>query len=177
MSSRAARNSHGPTTLSITIVRLAATISHSHYPNGDRAALKRWSPGQPIPLAFYRLWLRYLNEDLPPESQADTWMLIAWGLALSGGDAHKPEQPLGKALAEAQFAEGRLERLLSSPDALRGELFMAMVRFLAAKQVPFDWTTAAEYLLTRDSDARDRLHRRIARGYYRHLSMLTSTRE
>ncbi|MFN3629826.1 MAG: type I-E CRISPR-associated protein Cse2/CasB, partial [Casimicrobiaceae bacterium] len=45
-------------TLASIVGRLAHAIGEAHYPNGDRAALRRWAPGQPLPLAFYRLWLR-----------------------------------------------------------------------------------------------------------------------
>lgn len=165
-----ATESPAPTpTLASRIGTLAGVIGHAHYPNGDRAALKRWAPGQTVPLAFYRLWLRHLGEELPAESQQQSWMLLAWGLALCGAHAHRVDLPLGQALAEARYADARLERLLSAPAELRPELFMALTRFLAAKDAAFNWTEAAEYLLARDTDARERSHRRIAQSFYRHL--------
>ena len=155
--------------LSALMSKLAGILGSTHFPNADRAALKRWAPGQPIPLAFYRLWLRQVGDDLPPESQTEDWMTIVWGLALSGG-SHDPKRPLGQALAESGFSEGRLERMLSAPDDLRRELFMSAVRFLAAKDERFDWTEALRFLLTRDADRREIVHRRIAQAYYKHLT-------
>lgn len=149
--------------------RLAHAIAAEHYPNGDRAALRRWAFGQPLPLAFYRLWLRQIDGDLPPEAATDAWMLLAWSLATMGAQSHAPERPWGQALAEGGFAEGRLERLLSAPEDVRPELFMAAVRFLAAKGERFDLTEAARFLLTSDADKREAVHRRIAQAYYRHL--------
>lgn len=156
---------------------LAGEIGSSRYPNGERASLKRWAPGQPIPLAFYRLWLRYMDSDLPEESQTEAWMTLAWGLAMSGEASHDPKRPLGQALAESGFSEGRLERLLSAPDDVRIEIFMSAVRFLAAKGERFDWREAAQFVLTRDADKREAVHRRIAAAYFRHLPQEPKTKE
>jgi CRISPR system Cascade subunit CasB len=154
--------------LATQVARLVGVIGSLHYPSGDRAALRRWAPGQPAPLAFYRLWLRHLDSELPPTMQLDAWVALTWAIATLGADAHAPKRPLGQALAESQFAEGRLERLLSAPDDVRLELFMSAVRFLAAKGERFDLTEAASFLLTHDPAKREALHRRIAAAYYRH---------
>ncbi len=153
--------------LAAAIARLAGVIGSAHYPTGERAALRRWAPGQPVPLAFYRLWLRYLERGLPPESQTTPWMALVWGLATCGEGCHDPHRPWGQALAESEFAEGRLERLLSAPEDVRLELFMSAIRFLAAKGERFNWVEVAEYLLTHDPDKRERLNRRIATAFYR----------
>jgi len=155
--------------LASTVGRLAQAIGAEYFPNGDRAALRRWAPGQPLPLAFYRLWLRQIDADLPAEAATQAWMLLAWSLATLGADGHAPGRPWGQALAESGFAEGRLERLLSAPDDVRPDLFMAAVRFLAAKGERFDLTEAARFLLTADADKREAIHRRIAQAFYRHL--------
>ncbi len=164
-------------TLGSRIGKLAGVIGASRYPSGDRASLKRWAPGQLIPLAFYRLWLRHMDGDLPEESQTEAWMTLAWGLAVCGEASHDPKRPLGQALAESGFAEGRLERLLSAPDDVRIELFMSAVRFLAAKGERFDWRDAAQFVLTRDPDKREAIHRRIAAAYFRHLPQETQAKE
>lgn len=156
-------------TLASDIVRLAGAIGAPHYPNGERAALRRWAPGQPVPLAFYRLWLRHLGHELPPEHQTVAWMTLAWGIATCGAGCHDPRRPLGQALAESRFSEGRLERLLSAPDDVRPDLFVSAMRFLAAQGERFDWHDAARFLLTTDADKRESLHRRIAGHYYHHL--------
>jgi CRISPR system Cascade subunit CasB len=154
--------------LAAQVARLAGVIGSPHYPSGDRAALRRWAPGQPLPLAFYRLWLRHLDSELPSPAQLEGWMALTWAIATLGGDSHAPKRPLGQALAESRFAEGRLERLLSAPDDVRIELFTSAVRFLAAKGERFDLIEAARFVLTHDADKREALHRRIAAAYYRH---------
>jgi CRISPR system Cascade subunit CasB len=154
--------------LGARVAQMAAIIGAEHYPNGERAALRRWSLEQPIPLAFYRLWLRHLGDDLPPEFQTPAWMTIAWGLATLGKEGHDPRRPLGQALAESKFSEGRLEQLLSAPEDIRPDLFMSAVRFLAAKGERFDWRDGAAFLLTQDNEQRQRLNHRIAAAFYRH---------
>jgi CRISPR system Cascade subunit CasB len=156
--------------LATQVARLAGVIGSPHYPNGDRAALRRWAPGQPLPLAFYRLWLRHLDSELPPQAQLDGWMALTWVIATLGADAHAPKRSMGLALAESQFSEARLERLLSAPDDVRLDLFMSAIRLLAAKGERFDLTEAARFLLTADPAKREPLHRRIAADYYRHAN-------
>lgn len=96
-------------------------------------------------------------------------MLLSWGLALCGAGAHRPDRPLGKALAQAGYSEMRVERLLGAANELRPELFASMVRFLAAKERAFNWVEAADLLLAKSTDARNRCHRRLAQSFYRHL--------
>lgn len=163
--------------LASDIARLAGLIGSPHYPGGDRAALRRWAPGQPVPLAFYKLWLRHLDSELPAPQQTEAWMTLAWGLATAGADAHLPRHPFGQALAVAGFSEGRLERLLSAPDDVRPDLFMSAVRFLAARHERFDWCDAAQFLLTVDGDKRESLHRRIAAAFFRHLPKASNDKE
>lgn len=164
-------------TLAADIARLANVLGATHYPNGDHAALRRWAPGQPVPVAFYRLWLRHLGRDLPHEPQTEAWAALAWGLATVGPGGHAPQRPFGQALAESGFSEGRLERLLSAPEDARLDLFMSAIRFLAAKGECFDWLEAAQFLLTHDADKREGIHRRIASAYYRHQTSNKPTKE
>ena len=151
------------------VARIAGLLDRPHFSTGDRAAFNRWAPEQPLPLAFYRLWIHEMRQDLPPETQLAHWMALVWGLALSGSGAHRPQRPLGQALAEAHYSEARLERLLSAPEALRMDLYFALVRFLAAKREGCDWTELAAFLLVQSPDSRERTHGRIARFYYRYL--------
>lgn len=155
--------------LSTLVGRMAGILANPRFPASDRAALKRHASGLPPPLAFFRLWLRHLEVDLPSESQSPAWALLAWGLAMAGRGAHRPERPLGRALAESGYSEARLERLLAADADSLEPLFESMVRFLAAKGEVFDWADAAFLLLVRESDKRQSTHRRIAAAYYRHL--------
>lgn len=152
------------------IARLSHMISAEHYPTGDRAALKRYSPGSAIPLAFYRLWLKHMEEELP--DNIGVWATFAFGLAIMGKEAHQPGRPLGQVLAEAGYSEARLDQILASEGDVRVKLFTSMVRFLAAKGEGFNWTDAARFLLTGDEDKREAIHRQIASDFYRTLSKI-----
>lgn len=137
------------------------------FPGSARAAFKRWAPGQPPPLAYYRLLLQQPGDELPASTQTEAWMLLAW--ALSQGIEHQAERSLGRALAEAGYAEARLERLLAAAPELLPELAAAMLRFLAAKAQACNLHELARLLLTRDDPAREVLHRRLAIDFFRHL--------
>jgi len=154
--------------LGAKVARMANAICGDATSNGDRAALKRWAPGQPIPLVFHRLWLRFVSDELPNEAANGAWMFVAWGLAMMGTQAHRPNQALGRALAEAGLASSRLERLLDAPADVLPDLFSAAVRHLTSKTEGFDWSEAAELLLARSAPAHESIRRRIAVAYYRH---------
>ena len=154
--------------LSARVDRLASILANPHFPVSDFASLRRHAPGRPPPLAFYRLWLRQLGDDLPPESQSAAWMLLTWGLAFIGAGGHRRDRPLGRALAECGYSESRLERLLAADSDSLEPLFASVVRFLTAKRESFDWRDAAHLLLITDAQKREAIHRRIASTYYRH---------
>lgn len=154
-------------TLPSRIAKFAAVIGAAHFPNADRAALKRWATGEPPPLTFYRVWLRSIDDDMPSPAQTQAWMIITWGLALGVG--HQRGRTLGRVLAESRYSEARLERLLAAPPDVLPDLFASLMRFLAARGEAIDWLDAARLLLTQDADKREATHRRIATEYFRHL--------
>ena len=156
--------STSPDSLARAIAHVAGTLSSEHFPTGERAALKRMTPGQPPPLYFYRFALRHLP-DTWERDEAD-WITLAAGIALMAPHAHRPGSGLGKALGEGGYSESRLERLLQSEGDTRRTLLLRAVRFLAAKTRPFDWLDAARLLLTRNPEKREHVHRHIAREFY-----------
>lgn len=162
------------------IGRIAHILGADHFPSGERAALKRFAPGQAAGLAYFRFWARWLQRDPPPDAQSPTWALILAGIALMGPHGHASHKRVGAALAEAYFSESRLERLLAAEDAAtRRQLFARLIRFLAAKGAAIDWTEAAAWLLAGDARHTD-LGMRIARDYYAtkyHQQQSTTTKE
>lgn len=155
-------------TLASRIGRIAAVLAREDFPTGERAALRRMRPGTPLPLVFYRFALRHLPENW--ERRASDWITIVAGIALMAPNAHRGDRPLGRVLAEAGYAEARLERLLAARADTRQTLLLRLARFLTAKGEAFNWTDAAQLLLTSDQDyeKRERLYRRIARDYFYH---------
>jgi CRISPR system Cascade subunit CasB len=150
--------------LEAVIGRMAAVISSSTFPTGDRAALRRMVPAQPIPLTFYRFALNYCPSNW--QYQRDDWLAITAGIALMSPAAHDPRVGLGAALARHGYSEARLERLLGARGEVRRILFLRAVRFLAAKVQPFNWVEGARFLLTSDAEKREELNFRIARDFY-----------
>lgn len=156
-------------TMSSTIGRIAGVLASSGFPTADRAALRRISPEQPLPLTFYRFGARYLPEgwDLST-TRLKNWATIVAAVAIMSPNAHRPDVRLGRALGEAGFSEARLERLLQSTGNTRRTLLLRAARFLTAKNQPCNWVDGAWFLLIPDHDVerREQLHRRIARDFY-----------
>jgi len=135
----------------------------------DVAAVRRMDPRSPD-AAFFKLAVLALDDppqvDSPAVLEAEgRWAAIVSGLALLG-DLHQPAARLGRSLAEAGFSELRFSRLLrADAERLVDELPM-LARFLAAKSVPADWSTAALLILSAGRSDEERTRRRIAREYY-----------
>jgi CRISPR system Cascade subunit CasB len=150
-----------------SIGRIAGIITSDGFPSGDRAALKRLSPGKPPPLAFYRFAFRHLPEGW--EIQEKAWMTIVGGITLMFPHPHHPDRPVGRALAEAGFPESRLERLLDSDQDVLKTLLLRAARFLSAKMETINWNDFARLLLTKDPNKLEATRLKIARDYYRNL--------
>jgi CRISPR system Cascade subunit CasB len=156
--------------LGSVISTIAGVISSDHFPTGERAALRRMTPRQPPPLTFYRFALGYLpvGWDRNEDSRKD-WITLVAGIALMSPNTHDPKRSLGRALAETNYSEPRLERLLSDSAIgdVRRILVLRVARFLAAKSFPFNWVQAARLLLTRDKEKLTAISEQIAKDYYR----------
>lgn len=149
------------------IGQISGMITSDHFPNGDRAALKRMHPSKEPPLSFYRFAFRHLPQSWQRQQKA--WQTLLTGMALMSPHIHRPDQPLGKRLADEHYSEARLERLLAAEGKTRNTLLLRMVRFLAAKKQAVNWVDVAGLLLTCDPQKRERLHLRIAGDYYKNL--------
>lgn len=154
-----------PPSLATTVSTIAAVISSEHFPTGDRAALRRLSPGQPTSLAFCRFAFRHLPESW--ESRQDSWVVIVAGIALMCPNPHQPGRPAGRALAECDYSEKRLERLLAADEGTLHTLTLRAARFLAAKRETCNWVDFANLLLVQDLGKRESARLQIARDFYR----------
>jgi len=153
--------------LTSIIGHISGVISSDNFPNSDRAALKRMDSKKEPPLSFYRFAFRHLPQSW--QSQHKAWQSILSGMALMSPHIHRPDQPLGRVLAEERYSEARLERLLGSEDETQRTLILRTVRFLAAKKRPVNWTDIARLLLTSEPSKRENLHMNIASHYYQNL--------
>lgn len=169
MSNRATIETNSETieSLATVIGRVAGVIGHEEFPTGDRAALKRMSPSSHPPLAFFRFAFRHLPNGWEFRKQA--WMTIVAGISLMSPHAHRPDIPVGQALANSGYSEARLERLLASEKSILHTLVLRAARFLRAKLQPMNWTGIARLLLTGETGKREDARIRIASYYYRNL--------
>ncbi len=161
-----ATNLEGP--LGAIIGRLSGVVGSENFSSGERAGLKRITPGSLPPLTFYRFAFRHLPEGW--EGQQEAWMMVVAGLALMSPNPHRPARSAGRALAESGYAESRLERLLAAKEEdVLHTLLLRAVRFLAAKNESINWVDFARLLLTKDRAKLETARLSIARDYYYNL--------
>lgn len=158
----AAKESHP---LGTVVSRISHTVCADSFPTGERAALRRMTPGQALPLAFYGFAESQLQEGWI--QQKDDWVALVAGIAIMSPRSHDPNAQLGKALAAAGYSELRLERLLHARSTTARTLLLRAARLLAAKQSACNWLDCAQLLLTRDAGRREEVRMRIARSFYR----------
>lgn len=151
-------------TLEQQMGRIAGIIGSERFPTGERAVLRRMSPGRPLPLPFYRFAFGHLPTGW--EYAIEDWTTLVAGIALMSPNAHRAQVGLGGALGETGYSEFRLERLLAAEHDVRRALFLRAVRFLAAKSKAFNWAEGARFLLTKNESKRDTLNLAIARDFY-----------
>ncbi|NMB01164.1 MAG: type I-E CRISPR-associated protein Cse2/CasB [Firmicutes bacterium] len=144
--------------------RIAGVICSDNFSTGGRAALRRFTPGGPLAIEFYRFAYRYLPAGW--ESSMDEWSTLVAGIALMSPNAYDPRVRYGTALAESGYSDLRLERLLQANGEVQRVLFLRSIRFLSQKSRPFNWTDGARFLLTRDASKREVINSSIARDYY-----------
>lgn len=154
---------------STQVPALARSLADPHFPNGERAALKRMGLEGPAPLALHRFILSWVDEGWQDERWTDRWRTLICALAIQRDGGFDPSRPWGQALAEARFAESRLERLLAAQGDTLLSLALRAARQLAAKGLACDWRQLADLIFSADPETRERINTRIARDYYRNL--------
>jgi CRISPR system Cascade subunit CasB len=134
---------------------------------GERAAIARMNPKQPMPHQLAVLSRAAVAAKLMPESWSvatwQHWALIAHGMALAG---HDGKSSLGDQLALAGVAESRVTKLLIA----RGEAFSQglprILRLMASKSVAPNWTELGCLVLNESSQESENLRLRIAGRYF-----------
>lgn len=120
---------------------------------GERAALARLSPDQPLrPHEIAALARALLAAGLEPDNWRPAawqrWALIAHGMALAG---HDGTGRLGAQLAQAGVAESRVTKLLTARGDAFTQLLPSVLRLLASKSVAPDWDELGPLVLKQDS--------------------------
>ena len=147
--------------------RLAAVIHADGFPNGERARLKRMGLSGPTPLSYHRFLLRYVPPRWQGKITALAWRTLISALARQHQNPHNPSMPFGRALAECDYSELRLESLLAAEDQVLATLTLRATTRLAAERARCNWKDVAWLLFAMNDDTRERINRRIARDFYR----------
>lgn len=150
---------------------IARRLARDDYPSGDLAALRRLDPDAPDGAAFWQLVAWFAPELFDDENGQRVLAATVRGMAIAH-PFHLPvggRRSLGTAMAEADVAEARLLRLLRLGRAGLPEELRRLARLMASKgdDGRFDWSDAAWLLATADSNAGEKVRRRIARDFYR----------
>ncbi|GEM_PF-2039636 len=151
--------------LETLVEKLASTLAFAG--RGEIASLRRLNIEEPFSPEFWKYVVSYISPDRPLTAEEEkSWAAIISGMAKMVPFHHRKGRSLGKVLAENDFSEQRLLKLLR----LQGQHLRAGIRrlaiFLSFRAEPFDWTTIAALLLTQDSEKNEEIRRRIARDYF-----------
>lgn len=164
-----------PATLAKSVDVMCARLAAMS--TGDRAALRKLTPGALHHPAFWKLSTGVLQSALPTDERARAFAEQRWAVivAVAAAATHSPSTRLGSALARADVAEVRLTRLLRA----RGEQLPDAVRTLAhqlvAAAAPFDLADLAWLVLSEDRGDEERARQQIARDYYRAVAPTTES--
>ena len=167
-------------------VHFAHRIARDNFPRGDRAELRRMDSDKPDPAVFWRLLAkeglavngrrnggegvgahspRHRPHDAdqrrrrsPPALPTDRYTPVGRALFL-GGESQR---------TEGFYSETRLNRLLTSREAMLRTLLARMFRTLASAGASFNWREMSQFILSdgHDEEEAERARRRIARAYY-----------
>lgn len=155
-----------------TIRAIATRLADPTFGTGPLAVLRRLDPaGALAEPVLHRLLARHVAEEGPETLRA--WALLTHCMALAAPEAHRGGAPLGAALFEAGFSEGRLARLLEARGRDMLVVLPRTIRFLVARGQALDpvgaWMLLRPTLLDRPGDAEraETARTRVARDYYR----------
>jgi len=155
--------------------KIAALLRAEHFGNGPRAALRRMDPasnlGQP---ALQRLLADYVPDHWLNDRGMADWGLIVHALAL-GSPGNLGGKSFGASLAQAQYSESRLARLLQADRAQLNDTLPRACRFLVAKGEAINPAGIANFVLTASDSRADAARVNIARDFYRASRVSSNT--
>lgn len=152
------------------LAKIAFRLANDGFPMGDHAALRRMNPQAPSSHAEIAAERLLSSAGAEPTGEADRkrWLLIIHCLALTRGQ-HAHSASTGATLAQVQYSEERINRLLSSDFEVIADVLPRLARFLRAKGSAIDWLPLARIArwTGRDESRADQSRNRVAREYAR----------
>ena len=152
------------------LAQIASRLASAGFPTGDHAALRRMDPQAPSSHAEIAAERLLASAGAEPTGEADRkrWLLIIHCLALTRGQ-HTPNVSTGTVLAQVQYSEERINRLLSSDFEVIADVLPRLARFLGAKGAAIDWLPLARIARWTgcDESRADQSRNRVAREYAR----------
>ena len=134
---------------------------------GERAQLRRLDVKAPDQPAFWKLMAAWIAPERPLSPPEETrWAIILSNMARMWPSCHQPGRSVGRVLAETNYQEIRLMRLLRTHGPTFADAVRRMCGFLASRAEPVDWAELAALILTSNPDKAETLRRKIARVYY-----------
>lgn len=122
------------------VLMIVSMIASEFFPGGHRAALRRLDTHNPGGPAFWELLLRYVPEDLrKTRIEESSWALLMKGAAFMAPSTHRQGARLGRVLAQIDYKEARLSRLLMHDAERFPDDFLRLCRTLAQKGAAVDW--------------------------------------
>lgn len=160
------------TTAEATLNRLAGAIRSlaRQRATGDLAALRRLDPDKPDAGAFFRVLASATRGPATDLDSLPRWALAAWAFAqaVASGPEKLGGDSLGRALANAEVSEARVNRLLAARDGAFRYQMQRMVRILAGagERLPVLDLGLLVLADSRDEKLAEHLRRKIARDYW-----------
>ena len=152
-------------TLADVIGRVAHAMDHDLIGPGERAELRRLDIQRPHSPAFWRIMTAWVTSDQTTENET-RWAMVLSGMARMAPQPHRQGYQLGRALAQADYSESRLFKLLKAQGTIFEDTVRRLCSFLAAKAEPVDWVELGSFILSTDEKKAEDARRRIARDYY-----------
>lgn len=154
--------------LSSIIDSVADGIASGRFGKGGLAELRRLNIDSPDKATFWKIFVTAIapSDDISATNERE-WAVILKGMGMMAPHHHSSKAPLGFVLAQNDFSEMRLLRLLRSQGSTMNKCVMEVCHFLGQKRQPFDWYQMAMLILSKDIDKKESIRRRIASDYYR----------
>lgn len=162
--------------------KIAGLLQSAGLSAGDRAALRRLDPEAPFSPVLWKV-LVYLEDEGAPvqidnEKDERSWAALIMCMACCiepNRYLHDYRIPLGRALVEAAWPPGRFEQLMRARGTQLIVLLRRMAQFLASRNQPANWSDVADLIFEQEGDQANAVRLRIARSYYTHRHLRTTT--